>query len=597
VHPEHVRRITPSTRSALRPGEDFEAAGRRFSVKLDPSRFVNNEAYTVEVTSAGITLTAGETLGLLHAGRTLRQLLLACAEDADENGRLPLPTLVIEDWPDFPNRGVMLDVSRTRVPRLTNLQQLVDRLAALKFNQLQLYTEHTFAYPGHEQVWQNASPFAADEIRALDDYCADRGIELVPNQNSFGHMERWLHHRSYQHLAETTEPWTTPWGEVRDWPSVLCPLEPACEPFIAELYDALLPQFTSAKFNIGGDEPWELGQGRSQQACAEHGVGQVYWSFLQRLLQLAQSRGKQVMFFGDIVLKHPELIPELPTDAVALHWGYEANHPFDEQCPRFREAGVPFYVCPSTTTFRSIGGRSTVTPLNVDQAATHGLANNAKGLLITIWGDSGHWQPEGAESLGLTYASGVAWCHEGNRSRDPAKLASDFWFFDPTGEVGLAWHELGQVPEAFAGWPNLLLWVLVMTEAPLKAGRLDVSWLHVDAVDRDQLQAGRATLDQAQQHMASAVLQDGQAQQTRAEFDIAVRLMRHAINNLEARLDEKVGHDRELAAPSRQRLAKELSVLIDDFQDAWLARSRPGGLAESIAPLQRRLANYQGHLT
>ena len=52
----------------------------------------------------------------------------------------------ITDWPDYPQRGVMLDISRDKVPSMETLYQLIDLLASWKINQLQLYTEHTFAY-------------------------------------------------------------------------------------------------------------------------------------------------------------------------------------------------------------------------------------------------------------------------------------------------------------------------------------------------------------------------------------------------------------------------------------------------------------------
>ena len=79
-----------------------------------------------------------ETGGLRAAGATLRQLLR-------EYGRR-LPCLKIRDWPDFARRGVMLDISRGRVPKLETLLDLVERLADFKINEFQLYTEHTFAY-------------------------------------------------------------------------------------------------------------------------------------------------------------------------------------------------------------------------------------------------------------------------------------------------------------------------------------------------------------------------------------------------------------------------------------------------------------------
>src|SRR3989304_4735960 len=115
------------------------------------------------------------------------------------------PECHIADWPDFTHRGVLLDVSRDKVPTMETLFDLVDLLASWKINQVQLYMEHTFAYRGHEVVWQHASPLTGDEIEALDTFCGNRYVGLVPNQNSLGHMHRWLIHEPYRRLAECPE--------------------------------------------------------------------------------------------------------------------------------------------------------------------------------------------------------------------------------------------------------------------------------------------------------------------------------------------------------------------------------------------------------
>ena len=52
----------------------------------------------------------------------------------------------------------MLDISRNKVPTMGQLKEAVDAFEMLKINHLQLYTEHTFAYAGHEEVWRDASP-------------------------------------------------------------------------------------------------------------------------------------------------------------------------------------------------------------------------------------------------------------------------------------------------------------------------------------------------------------------------------------------------------------------------------------------------------
>ena len=76
----------------------------------------------------------------------------------------------------------MLDISRDKVPQQATLYALIDQLAGWKVNQLQLYTEHTFAYRQHPDVWAAASPLTGDDILALDAFCRARHIELVPNK-------------------------------------------------------------------------------------------------------------------------------------------------------------------------------------------------------------------------------------------------------------------------------------------------------------------------------------------------------------------------------------------------------------------------------
>ena len=52
----------------------------------------------------------------------------------------------------------MLDISRCKVPTMDSIFELIDLLSLLRFNELQLYIEHTFAFRDHEKVWKNFSP-------------------------------------------------------------------------------------------------------------------------------------------------------------------------------------------------------------------------------------------------------------------------------------------------------------------------------------------------------------------------------------------------------------------------------------------------------
>ena len=215
----------------------------------------HSQGYRLSIAPTGITISASAPAGQFYAAATLRQLRRQFPKS--------LPCMEIEDHPDFPVRGVMLDISRDKVPTMQTLFALVDLLAGWKINQLQLYMEHTFAYSQHKTVWAAASPMTAEEISDLDAYCQERFIELVPNQNSFGHMERWLKHPQYQHLAEAIDGADTPWGFRWKGPFSLCPTDPASIELLAGLYAELLPNFSSRLFNVGCDETFDIGQGRS----------------------------------------------------------------------------------------------------------------------------------------------------------------------------------------------------------------------------------------------------------------------------------------------------------------------------------------------
>lgn len=165
----------------------------------------------------------GSHQGLFYGIQTLKQLFR-------EHG-YQIPSMIIENEPAFQNRGFMLDISRDRVPTMSTLKSLIDILAELKYNQFHLYTEHTFAYANHEIVWKDYSSLTSQDILELDNYCKERYIELVPNQNSFGHMEKWLTHEEYKYLAEAPNGFIKPWGE-KSGPFSLSPAVPESIKFI-----------------------------------------------------------------------------------------------------------------------------------------------------------------------------------------------------------------------------------------------------------------------------------------------------------------------------------------------------------------------------
>ena len=374
------------------------SAGELLAV-MTRKKNIPSEGYQLELKPTGpIEIKASDDAGFFYGMQSAVQLLEdpAC-----------VPCCRIEDRPSMKERGYMLDISRNKIPTMDTLKKMVRSLAALRYNSLQLYMEHTFAFAAHERVWAGFTPFTSEEIMELDGFCREYFIELVPNLNSFGHLGRWLRHAEYKGLAECDPPYIfEPTGQPMQ--AVLQPCRKSLE-FMDSLYAEFLPNFTSRKFNIGCDETVELGKGKSAALCRKRGVTRVYLDFLKQLAGRAAKRGFEVEFWGDIIMHEPALIKELPKHITALEWGYEAEHPFEKDTRTFRDSGVDFLVCPGTSVWNAILGRTANMTANIRSAVRHGSRNGARGILLTDWGDFGHHQYYPVSWPGIAMAGGSAW--------------------------------------------------------------------------------------------------------------------------------------------------------------------------------------------
>ncbi|HYN89637.1 MAG TPA: glycoside hydrolase family 20 zincin-like fold domain-containing protein [Ardenticatenaceae bacterium] len=584
-------------------GTTVPAEQRGVTLSVIPGGSIHPQGYELTITAEGIYVVASTAAGAFYGAMTLCQIVEQCGAS--------VPTLRITDWPDFLDRGVMLDISRDKIPTLESLFGLVDLLASWKINQLQLYTEHTFAYRNHPTVWADASPLTGDEILALDAYCRARCVELVPNQNSFGHMQRWLVLDRYRPLAEVPSGrYSTRWGFF-DEPLSLCPIDPASLDFVRSLFDELLPHFSSHYFNVGCDETIELGMGRSQTAVAQRGEGRVYLDFLLQIYREVKARGRVMQFWGDIIMEHPELVPELPHDAIALEWGYEADHLFDHHGDLFAASGVPFYVCPGTSTWNSVAGRTENALGNLRSAALNGLTHGAVGYLNTDWGDNGHWQPLPASYLPYVYGAAVSWCYQANHDADAAAAASAYAFRDPSCTMGRLAYDLGNAHEQKAApshYEGELFLVLQMPPAQLidiwQGG--DGSGVPFEArtrvrssprratelrgLDVEGLARTRAFVDEVIGRLPEARMQGADAALIAREYTWAANLLRHACDRgiwIRGLARGQDGKER------RRALAEEAGALIAEFEQIWLARNRPGGLRESRARMEAMRGDYE----
>ncbi len=478
-HHRVLRELFPRVQVTLETAPGYAVCLGAAQALASAPMWANEEAFRMEIVPEGLTLQASTARGLFYAVMTLQAMV----------GQSPeaLPCGVIEDAPVRASRGLMLDVSRNRRYSLATLFDVIDKMARLRMNRLELYFEAIFAFKAHPRVWANTSPYTPEEIEALDAYCAERYIDLVPNQNTLGHFARWFEHPEYLRYAELPEGGArTPWGTIQTTPSGIATGSAEARAFVGGLLHELLPCFKRAKeVNLGGDEVFDLCQGRSKALNPD----EAYVNHLRAMADIAEQYGKRPVFWYDMLLGHPEalaLAKERLPEAMWVAWNYEKTDPLAAHAKTLTDAGLPIRVAPGSSSWNSFCGRTHNMLGNIHAAAQI----ESEGMLLTDWGDAGHWQPLTVTYPALVYAAALAWSPTAMVSLDAAVDVL-------TGTTGLGHFllTLGETAErAHAEASNATLLFRAYNLPLEKQPRFDVDALMQTECFLDTLQAEGDTL-------------------------------------------------------------------------------------------------------
>ena len=526
------------------------------TTRHDPS--LPTEGYRLRVTEGGVEVDSGSEAATFYANKTLAQLRRL------HQGRLPLGT--IEDWPDVACRGVMLDISRDKVPTMETLLALVDRLASWKINQLQLYTEHTYAYLDHEEVWRSASPLDANEIRQLDEYCRARFIELVPNQNCLGHWERWLRHDRYRTLAVAPDGWDQG-GRHRE-PTTLDPTNPEARQLVRSLLSELLPNFSSRRLHVGLDEPWELPKERMAD----------YLDWVHALRALPELDGLDMLMWGDILEARPDLLAKLPGGTTICEWWYDAGWPWAARGEAYATSGHPWWACPGTSSWQTILGRWDNAVADIAEAVDGALEHGGSGVLVTDWGDRGHLQFLPISEPGFAWTAAQSWCRSSNRDLDLAAALDAHCYYDEGAVMGGVLRDLGNAYLKIGPqFPNMSTLILHVYFPQMQVGAVFTEGMTIDQVTDAEgvLVDCNARLERAKSTRDDASLVLDELRSSIAFVELLCR-------DLRARLAVD-GFLTSVPEPARLALAADLEPMRAHYRELWLARNRPGGLDDSAA--------------
>lgn len=409
-----------------------------------------SEEYRIKVEEERIILEGKSASALFWAVQTLLQIITLKGQE--------IPCLQITDSPDFRHRGFYHDITRGKVPKLSTLKALIEKLAYYKINELQLYVEHSFAFRSMPELWVGRDPLTSEEILELDCYSRSFHIDLIPSLASFGHLYELLRLKRFEHLNElnikASEIPQNLWDRMAHY--TIDPTNDESYKLIKSMIEEYLPLFSSKYFNICCDETFDLGKGKNLLRVQKEGTGTLYLEFVKKLIDLVRSHGKTPMLWGDIILNHPELMKQLPREVIFLNWGYGADVT-DENIRVLADVGVRQFVCPGTQGWSRFAYDIETASGNIRKMVRYGYQHKADGVLNTDWGDCGHINLFAGMLHGMIFGSALCWNKESYSDDDFDKAASVLEWGDNSETLYMLLRELGRL--CFYHFGNIYAWV------------------------------------------------------------------------------------------------------------------------------------------
>lgn len=260
------------------------------------------EEYRLDITRDGVSITATNINGFLHALMTIKQL---------RNGP-SLPMVKIRDYPRLAMRGFHFMFESIHQLGVPEIAALINSAARLKLNTLLFEFGPRFPFERHSTM-RSLSAFTGSELRQLLDQARSHGIQCIPLQQSLGHLNYLLKHDEYSHIREED-----------DQKDQMCPTNEDSFRVFTELAEEVLSYFPDSRFmHIGADETRHLGVcPRCREAEKKTSKGSLYVNYINKVRDWLRERDVTPILWDDILCRHPHILNELHQDACIMYWDY-----------------------------------------------------------------------------------------------------------------------------------------------------------------------------------------------------------------------------------------------------------------------------------
>lgn len=312
----------------------------------------------------------------------------------------------IEETPQFKTLGPMFDFSRNAVMKQETFGEMIRKLAVMGFNSAMLYMEDTYEINNEPYFGYLRGRYSQEELKAMDDYAHQFGIELIPCIQTLAHLEEFLKWDAAYHYKDTKG-------------ALLLESERTYELLENMILSATGP-LRSKRIHIGMDEAEEVGRGRFLNQHGYQPRFELMVNHLEKVLQITDKFGLEAMMWSDMFLKLASetgdsyskstklpdyILEQVPKNIQLMYWQYNSadiNH-YEQIIKQHKKFEKMPTFAGGMWIWNSFAPNYDLSLTASQAALTACKANDVEDIFVTLWGDDGSENNVFTALLGLQF--------------------------------------------------------------------------------------------------------------------------------------------------------------------------------------------------
>ena len=386
--------------------DGLECGIKRLSNLLGYEEGCGIEVRSVLGDKLGVTLKGGKaTIYYRKKYEFFRELGILC-----EKARILSEFEIFEDT-SFDKLGFMLDVSRTAAPTTKTICEFIDYAVSMGYGMCMLYIEDVIKLESRPYFGYMRGRYTVEEIRRVDDYAYEYGIEVVPSIECYGHMAKYLGWPEAR--------------EIKDTANVLLAREEKTFEFLDELIRTVSSAVRTNRIHVGMDEAWDMGRG---EFLNRHGYVppiDIFNEYMNELVKITDKYSLSPMMWSDMYFRAETKNNEyynkntvvsektkssIPKNISLVFWHYGEEPRCDEyMIEKHMELGRNVIFAGGVWSWAGVLPEHKYAMESTEYSLNACRKYGVREVMTTVWGDDNNECPLFANLFGLSYTAEMAY--------------------------------------------------------------------------------------------------------------------------------------------------------------------------------------------